>query len=80
MKLIVINLILFLLGGCASYDAAKSSVLDAKRAVNDEQLDAAVNVTCNDVAVGAVRRRWNGDFTKWAEFCRDEGIKIPDLK
>lgn len=78
MKFSCIYLVIFILGGCASYDAAKDTVINVKRSVNDEQLDAAVNVTCNDVAIGAVRRRWNGDFTKWANFCSDESIHAPD--
>lgn len=77
MKMLLPIITLIFLAGCTTYDAAKEVVVERKRQVNDAQLDSTVTIVCNDVAVGAVRRKWNGDFTKWAEFCEGEGITAP---
>jgi len=73
---IYLSLMLFT-ASCGTYDAAKTVIIEKKAAVNDEVLDSTVLVLCNDVSVGAVRRKWDGDFTKWAEFCAGNEITVP---
>lgn len=79
MKHIIIFAALIVLSGCTGYAATKQTVVHVKRQVNDEQLKTAVEITCNDVSVGAVRRLWNGDFTTWANFCATTNIIVPPV-
>lgn len=78
MKLLILLGVVGMLAGCTTYDAGKEAFKSVKQDVNDQQLDVSVQVLCNDVAVGAVRRKWDGDFTTWAKFCGGSTIVVPD--
>lgn len=78
MKTVLVIILLGLLTGCATYDAAQAVAAQRGAQAADETRETAEWTLCNAISVGAWRRAYAGDAARadgWAKLCAQPEAK-----
>lgn len=74
MRTLGIILAIGLLAGCANLDSFKAAAVDRAQQSTDRMLEDAIWVVCKATPIGAIKRRFGMDPTKYNAFCAEPPI------
>jgi len=86
-QLMFMIIFLYLITGCAQFDAASQAVLIKGAQINDRALESAETIICRAASVGSIQRKYGQDAEKskaWRTLCIQQNefpiINVPKNK